>query len=466
MSLETPNVHPIGALIKRIKRFLGDAKLAKRVGLSRSALGTIVASAMFDKCFYLKTYPDVAKAGIDPFEHYLVSGRFENRKPSAVFDPVAYAGANPEVATKGIEPFLHYVLIGRPAGAPLSKAETIPPRPTLTRELTYGTKRLIVFLTPGYEARAGGVLSIAAIYEESKRLIVLHRAKVGLCAVPGDDPLFLKYTWFENGHCLLDLTAVLKSCANLDYLQLHIPEYAVNHMSKWLDAVSSSLLKNIREIHLNIMLQNIDLIKGQNVAALKRFGKVTATTAHEAYSNAATREALGVTVHKLSVRFGPELYQRTAYRDKKPILVVSNDKHPLKEQVLGQITRAHPRVVICVVEDLSYEEYKELILSAKWALTFGEGLDGYFAETIFSGGNAFAVFNDRFFTPDFAALETVYPSWEVLLERMPIDLQRLDEAVAYDRCWRQAYDLLGSLYSTDQFRENLRAFYRKEYTFP
>ena len=51
------------------------------------------------------------------------------------------------------------------------------------------------------------------------------------------------------------------------------------------------------------MLQNIDLIEGQNVAELKRFGKVTSTTAHEAYSSSATRDALGVTIHKLSVHF-------------------------------------------------------------------------------------------------------------------------------------------------------------------
>jgi hypothetical protein len=67
---------------------------------------------------------------------------------------------------------------------------------------------------------------------------------------------------------------------------------------------------------------------------------------------------------------------------------------------------------------------------AKWSLTFGEGLDGYFAEPVWSGGVAFAVFNDRFFTPAFAELETIYPSWAALMQRMPLDLQRLDEPVA------------------------------------
>jgi hypothetical protein len=214
------------------------------------------------------------------------------------------------------------------------------------------------------------------------------------------------------------------------------------------------------------MLQNIDLIEGQGIAALKRFGTVTATTAHDAYGTIATREALGIAVHKLSVCCGPELYKRTSYRNKKPVLVVSHDEHPRKDEVLRRIARAHPQIEIRVVGNLSYENYKALISRAKWALSFGEGLDGYFGETIFSGGNSFAVFNERFFTPAFAALETVYPSWEVLLERMPVDLQRLDEPIAYDRCWRKAYDLLTSLYSTDRFRENLRAFYLRQYTFP
>jgi glycosyltransferase involved in cell wall biosynthesis len=411
----------------------------------------------FRRTLLLDEYPDIAEAGAGPLEHYLANGRLEKRKPCARFDPAAYSEVNPDVTLRAD---------WKGSGGAVMRAETIFPRPELTRKIASGTKRLIIILTPGWDVRAGGVLSIAAIFKETEALTELHGAKVALCAVPGDDPLFLKYSWFENSNYLLDIKAVLRSCENLDYLQLHIPEYAVNVVSEWLTATSSTLLRNVREIHLNIMLQNIDLIEGQNIGALKRFGTVTATTAHDAYSTIATREALGIAVHKLSVCCGPELYKRTSYRNKKPILVVSHDGHPRKDEVLRRIARAHPQLQISIVNNLSYEEYKTLISRAKWALTFGEGLDGYFGETIFSGGNSFAVFNERFFTPPFAALETVYPSWEVLLERMPIDLQRLDEPIAYDRCWREAYELLTSLYGTNRFRENLRAFYRGKYTFP
>jgi hypothetical protein len=338
-------------------------------------------------------------------------------------------------------------------------------RAVLTHAVTFGAKRLIVFLTPGYEWRHGGVMSIVTIYRESVALKHVHHARVALCTVPGE-PIIFKYSWFKNRSHILDLESLLKRCKGLKHLMLHIPEYAVNQVSDWLATVSGILLQNVRDVQLNVLLQNIDVLQGQNVPALKRFGRVSCTTAHEAYTTTALRHALEVPIHRLGVCRGPEHYSRSSYYEKDPLLIVSHDKHPLKEQLLEQIAHRHPGLNIQVIENLSYEDYKKLAGRAKWSLTFGEGLDGYFAETIWSGGVGFAVFNDRFFTPAFAQLETVYPSWEDLMNRLPTDLQRLDEPVAYERCWRKAYDLLSDLYGVDRFRKNLRMFYRGQYTFP
>lgn len=338
-------------------------------------------------------------------------------------------------------------------------------RAALTSAVTFKTKRLIVFLTPGFELRTGGVLSIAATYRESIALRRIHRARVALCTVPGDPPL-AKYTWFRNRNYILELEAVLRRCTQLDYLMLQIPDYAVNRVWDWLNAPSGTIVGNVKEVHLNVLLQNIDLLGGQNAAALRQFGKVTCTTAHEAYTNLATRETLGVPLHRLGVCIGPELYSRSSYKEKEPLLIVSHDEHPLKQQVLEKISRECPELKIEVIQNRCYEDYRKLIRRAKWSLTFGEGLDAYFAELVWSGGVPFAVFNERFFTPAFAELETVYSSWEVLMQSITADLERLDEPKAFTRCWRQAYDLLSDLYSTERFRQNLRLFYRGEYTFP
>jgi hypothetical protein len=336
-------------------------------------------------------------------------------------------------------------------------------RTALTHAVAFGARRLIVFLTPGFDGPTGGMVSIAAIYRETQALQKLHGAKVAICTLPGDPPL-LKYTWFKNRNYLLDLEELLNRCSNLDYLLIHIPEYAVNQMSDWIGS-HLSRLKAVKEVHLNVLVQNIDLVQGQDLRALKRFGKATCTTAHEGYTNAATREALGVSLHRLSCCNGPELYTLSAYTNKQPLLMVSHDEHPLKERVLHQIKQALPGLKIQVIQNLPYEDYCEVAHSAKWSLTFGEGLDGYFSDPVFSGGVAFAVFNDRYFTPAFAKLETVYPSWDVLMEKITTDLERLDEPVAYERCSREARNLLSELYSTHRFRENLSSFYRGEYTF-
>ena len=307
-------------------------------------------------------------------------------------------------------------------------------------------------------------MAIASLYRESIALRHIHGARVVLCSLPGYPP-FLKYHWFENHNYILDLASVLKGCTQLEYLSIHIPDYTVDSMVDWLTAILPTLPSEIPEIHLNVLVMNIDNMKGQNVSGLKRFGKVTCTTAHEAYTNTATREAMAVPLHRLSTCVGPENYSLSGYREKEPLLIVSPDQHPLKEKVLALIARACPDLTIKIIENLSYGDYTELTRRAKWSLTFGEGFDGYFIEPVFSGGVSFAVFNDRYFTPAFSRLETVYASWEVLMEKMTADIKRLDEPVAYDRCWRRTYDLTSSLYSTEKFRENLRAYYRGEYTF-
>ena len=308
-------------------------------------------------------------------------------------------------------------------------------------------------------------MAISAYHRESLALRAIHRAKVVMCTAPGE-PDLLKHTWFENDDYLLNLESVLRGCKQLDYLLVHMPAYAVDQVADWLANSAPELLANIKDVHLNVMVQNIDNIRGKNISALKQFGRITATTSHEGYTTLTTREELGVPLHRLSVPNGPERYQLTGYENKDPLLIVSPDHHPLRDQVLQHLAQARPELTIKIVKDLDYEEYMRLTSRAKWSLTFGEGLDGYFVETAYTGGVPFAVFNSRFFTAPFANLENVYDSWDSLIENIATDMERLDEPAAYKECWKKTYDLLGELYSVEQFRENLRLFYRGQYTFP
>jgi hypothetical protein len=72
--------------------------------------------AEFDARFYLAAHPDVAKAGVDPLEHFLVSGWREGRDPNRTFSVREYLDANPDVAAAGMNPFVHYLRAGRAEG--------------------------------------------------------------------------------------------------------------------------------------------------------------------------------------------------------------------------------------------------------------------------------------------------------------------------------------------------------------
>ena len=51
--------------------------------LLRRLTGEVSPLAEFDAAWYLQRYPDIAEAGVDPFEHYLLWGWREGRNPSA-----------------------------------------------------------------------------------------------------------------------------------------------------------------------------------------------------------------------------------------------------------------------------------------------------------------------------------------------------------------------------------------------
>ena len=76
----------------------------------------IAKSKYFDKRWYLKMYPDVKKAGVDPVKHYLQFGWKEGRNPSKEFSTNDYLNLNDDVKRAKINPLLHYEKYGKKEG--------------------------------------------------------------------------------------------------------------------------------------------------------------------------------------------------------------------------------------------------------------------------------------------------------------------------------------------------------------
>lgn len=110
---------------------LKSAMMLQDLGLSLEECGLVDAD--FDRIHYLRQYPDVAREGLEPLEHYLAFGSREGRSPTPWFDPTAYMLVNPDVAGSGMEPFVHYVLAGRNEGRQIG-VTSVPPLPRMGRE--------------------------------------------------------------------------------------------------------------------------------------------------------------------------------------------------------------------------------------------------------------------------------------------------------------------------------------------
>ena len=67
----------------------------------RTLTSLTVSDPLFDPVYYLAHNPDIAAAGVDPYQHYIQYGWKEGRNPSALFDNRYYLTQNPDVAAGG-----------------------------------------------------------------------------------------------------------------------------------------------------------------------------------------------------------------------------------------------------------------------------------------------------------------------------------------------------------------------------
>ena len=76
----------------------------------------LLAGKEFDVAFYLAANLDVAKTGVDPLDHFLVSGWREGRDPNAAFSVKDYLEAYPDIVAADLNPFVHFLAAGRAEG--------------------------------------------------------------------------------------------------------------------------------------------------------------------------------------------------------------------------------------------------------------------------------------------------------------------------------------------------------------
>lgn len=85
-------------------------------GSSQASTTIMVDDPLFDAAYYLHSNPDVAAAGLDPYQHFMAYGWREGREPSLLFSDSRYLAVNPDVQAAAINPLAHYEAYGRAEG--------------------------------------------------------------------------------------------------------------------------------------------------------------------------------------------------------------------------------------------------------------------------------------------------------------------------------------------------------------
>lgn len=316
---------------------------------------------------------------------------------------------------------------------------------------------LVVFFVPGFDMVSGGVMSIISLAGETKKLFAGSKTGVFVCVIPYHPPLS-KFTKFENDQVIVNYLDLLSRCGIAKKMLLHIPEIYTNYVAK----KSQKLFGRFGgQLYFNILLQNIDVAPSPVfVNRLKLYGVVTITTAHKAYSGEDTKQRYECPVHHLSVWVSPEKYIYKKYEEKKELIVVSPDEHELRGDILNKIQTQLPGFEFVVIKNMTYSAYLKIISEARFSMTFGEGLDGYFAEPVFSGGIGIAVYNDRYFDEEYKKLPFVYASWEKLTQNFATDVLRVNMNYdEYRAVHRSQFEILSKNYSYEEYRNNIHSYY-------
>ena len=161
--------------------------------------------------------------------------------------------------------------------------------------------------------------------------------------------------------------------------------------------------------------------------------------------------------HFLSWFICPDDFERLDYATKEKLIIISPDVHPAKAEIVRRISECLPDHKIVEIRNMTYERYKSIIRHAKFAFTFGEGLDGYFAETIFCGGVGLAMFEDRYFTAEYRGFDGVFRDSDHAIAGVAEFLRR-QTALHGTGLWRQPNIIcVARTFDRKEYERNVRA---------
>lgn len=329
-------------------------------------------------------------------------------------------------------------------------------------------KNLIVFLVPQPKKVTGGVMQIYSLQRITQEYFRNSRTGTLICWIPGEGINLSKHGGFKNDITVFPLTLVLKSIPANCRILLHLPEFATVRILNNLGRKRLFKLRDIHRLRLNILNQNTEvMLAPEELSDIKTlFPDLTCTVGNAVWASDTERERLGIPLHVVPTWYYPDDAPWQPYESKSDLMIVSPDRHPAREMVLEAIHAALPGLEIRVIQGLEYEQYLDLEKRAKWSLTFGEGLDGYFYGPVLRGGIAFAVRNGTFDLLQKKSFKTLYDSYDDMINHIANDISILDNKISYESYNSELRTPLLAVLGPDRTSRAMTAYYKGNLTQP
>ena len=434
-------------------------------------------SKYFDSHWYKENY--MKNTSEIPELHYLETGWKKLYNPSKNFSTLRYIINHEDVHETGFNPLLHYELYGKKENRTLINEDKLTKNEVLevkkhveiqneriSLEYNLNSKKAVVFLVPPKDYVGGGLMSICSIARVTKDLEFMKDSAIILATMPSVKTVS-KFTKFECGFNIYRFNMLPEYFKELDEIIIHIPELYIRDFMLNLSPMDILWLQKIKFSTINILNQNNQLMPRPEAFDFAKIlvKNTTMTCAHKNYCNSNMRSSYDMSVHLFSASNLVE-YKYRSYKEKENLLVYSNDKNPFKVEVINKIKQQLPQLKVKEINNMSYDQYREIISKAKWMITFGEGLDGYFVESARCGAIPFAAYNNIFFEDSFANLPVVYNGYSTMLDHIVEDIKSLDNEKEYEELNQKIIAIDKKQYDDDEYKKNIENYYLGKFTFP
>lgn len=440
--------------------------------------------AFFDEQWYEEQYlTSDLRLHLRPLDHYLSVGWRKHYLPFRFFDidkfysrfskcyeePLSFLFYNRISEYFFTESAIPKMQLNEKAGVALQELYRIRQEELIKKELPIDNdinKVMIIIVSPE-DAISGGIMSFYGIYYLSQKLKGIHHRKVLAVSIPGDTT-HAGFTMFKNDMPVFRYDMVVRRLHHVQDVLIMLPETYVMTYLQYIQRNTEDPLLNTVTRQLNILNQKIEIMpEPRTIQALKCFfPNLTQTVAHYKYCTAKERDYYGIPMQLLLPPIIKN-FEIVPYEKKEDIFAYSYDEKPWKSKLLRKLQEAFPNYQFVEIKGLMFDEYLELIKRAKWCMTFGEGLDGYFSEPYQMGGISFAVWNDEYFTERYRALPTVLSDENDALQALIPLIRKLDNKEDYESTSAMVRKVHGEEYATKRTSEDqLRDFFLKRYDFP